>query len=269
MIGWIAHALVALALMALTQVGGVIYLAALAVRTRLPVLRQRPRLALVALFAGLYAAAWLPIQSAAALAGRVGLPCTEHDGLRAASPLSCVLHRHYVDPRMLALAHGMARAVDERYPGTLTQTLDANFPFLDGFPMAPHLSHDDGDKLDVAFYYADTEGTYRRGVLRSPIGYWAFEQPGPHARQPCRGRAGALRWDQDWFQPLVRDDLVLDGRRLRTAITWLETEGRARGARRVLLEAHLADRLQLDPRFVRFQGCSAARHDDHFHIELR
>jgi len=188
-IGWIAHALVTLALTALTQVGGVIYLAALALRRRLTVLKGRPRWALAGLFVGLYAVAWLPIQSAAALAGRVGLPCADHDGLRTASPLTCVLHRHYVAPRMLALAHAMARAVDEPYPGTLTQTLDANFPFLDGFPLLPHLSHDDGAKLDIAFYYVDKEGAYRRGALRSPIGYWAFEQPAPRARQPCRGTA--------------------------------------------------------------------------------
>lgn len=262
-----AHALVALLLTVVTQVGGAIYLAALAVRRRAPVLAQRPRAGLVLAFVGLYALAWFPVQAAAGLGGRVGLPCAEDGALRIAAPLYCIAHRHYVRREMLALTRDLARAVDDRHPGTLTLALDGGFPFFDGFPLLPHLSHDDGGKLDLAFYYVGAEdGDYRRGALRSPIGSWAFEEPGAGERQPCRGSAGPLRWDQDWFQPLARDDLVLDGRRLRTALDWLARDGRAR---RVLLEPHLADRLGADGGFVRFQGCAAARHDDHFHVELR
>jgi len=68
------------------------------------------------------------------------------------------------------------------------------------------------------------------------------------------------------FQLFTRDDLALDGRRVQAALTWLRADGRAR---RAFLEPHLVDRLRLDANFVRFQGCNAARHDDHFHIELR
>ena len=157
--------------------------------------------------------------------------------------------------------------MDDRHPGTLTLALDAGFPFVEGFPLLPHLSHDDGKKVDLALYYVGAEdGGYRRGALRSPIGYWAFEEPSARERQPCRDAAGALRWDQDWFQPFTRDDLILDGRRLRTALDWLARDARAR---RVLLEPHLADRLGANRTFVRFQGCAAARHDDHFHVETR
>ncbi len=264
---WLGHGLLALVLTVLTQVGGAIYLIALVLRGRLPWLRGKPRLALTACFVGLYAVGWFPVQALASLGGRVGLPCTEQGALRVASPLYCIAHRHYVRREMRALAQDLARALDAAYPGTLTQALDAGFPFLDGFPLLPHISHDDGEKLDLAFYYADVaDGAYRRGALRSPIGYWAFEEPGARERQPCRSRAGALRWDQDWFQPFVRDDLVLDGRRLRAALGWLARDGRAR---RALLEPHLVDRLGADRAFVRFQGCAAARHDDHFHVELR
>jgi hypothetical protein len=264
---WLAHAAVVLVLTALTQVGGVIYLVALAARRRLP---QNPGVGLIAAFVGLYALAWFPIQSVAALTGRVGLPCAERGALRVATPLYCALHRHYVRRATLRVAQQLAHALNERHPGTLTQTLDAGFPFFDGFPLLPHLSHDDGRRLDLAFYYADAEsGHYARGALRSPIGYWAFEQPTPRERQPCRNARGpSLRWDQDWFQPLVRRDLVADRRRLTTALSWLSTEGRALGARRALIEPHLADRMQLDRRFVRFQGCRASRHDDHFHIDV-
>jgi hypothetical protein len=265
-LGWAGHALVAIVLTVLTQVGGAIYVAALLLRMRLPALKSRPRLVLAAGFVGLYTLAWFPVQTLAALGGRVALPCAETGKLRAASALYCIAHRHYVSREMRALAGDLAQAVDARYPGTITQTLDANFPFFDGFPLAPHLSHDDGDKLDVAFYYADHEGAYENGGLRSPIGYWAFEEPGDNERQPCRGRFSLLRWDQGWFQVFTRDDLVMDRRRMSAALVWLQRDGRAR---RAFMEPYLTDRLRLDANFVRFQGCNAARHDDHFHIELR
>jgi hypothetical protein len=263
-LGWLAHGAIALALTALTQVGGAIYLAALVIRSRLAILPTRPRAALALTFFGLYLALWFPVQATAPLGGRVGLPCSG-DILRSASPLFCLAHRHYVRRELRDLAASMSKAVAERYPGTVTQTLDANFPFMDGFPMLPHLSHRDGRKLDVAFYYASGED-YQPGALRSAIGYWAFEEPGAHEVQPCRGKQGALRWDQDWFQLFTRDDLTAEPARLRVTLTWLSQQPRSR---RALLEPHLTRRLRLDPSFVRFQGCNAARHDDHFHIELR
>ena len=36
----------------------------------------------------------------------------------------------------------------------MTLALDGGFPFLDGFPLLPRLSHDDGRKLDLAFLLA-------------------------------------------------------------------------------------------------------------------
>jgi hypothetical protein len=183
----------------------------------------------------------------------------------------CVLHRHYVRDDLYQLAHELSIAVDSQFPGALTLALDANFPFLDGFPMIPHLSHDYGRKLDLGFYYAGSQANdYRRGQLASPIGYWAFERPREGEPQPCSGARTllTLRWDQDWFQPLTRDDLRMDEPRMRAAIRWLQREGRQRGARRVLLEPHLAQRLGADRSFVRFQGCRVARHDDHFHLEV-
>jgi hypothetical protein len=38
---------------------------------------------------------------------------------------------------------------------------------------------------------------------------------------------------------------------------------------RIFIEPHLADRLGVGGGKVRFQGCRAARHDDHLHVEIR
>lgn len=58
--------------------------------------------------------------------------------------------------------------------------LDANFPFKDGFPLLPHLSHDDGRKVDIAFMYRyqsddslRKKGEFLSGIrcLRRPKGW--------------------------------------------------------------------------------------------------
>ena len=39
---------------------------------------------------------------------------------------------------------------------------------------------------------------------------------------------------------------------------------------KILLEPHLAHRLGVEGRpNIRFQGCRAARHDDHIHVQIR
>jgi hypothetical protein len=38
---------------------------------------------------------------------------------------------------------------------------------------------------------------------------------------------------------------------------------------KVFIEPHLKNRLQLTSPKVRFQGCHAARHDDHVHVQVR
>lgn len=59
---------------------------------------------------------------------------------------------------MVTLLAGLSREMAHTFPGTVTLYLDANFPFFDGFPLLPHLSHVDGRKRDIAYYYADSMG---------------------------------------------------------------------------------------------------------------
>ena len=123
--------------------------------------------------------------SLAALRGRVPLPCAARPDqpLAAAHPMYCWLDRHYVDPRLLTLLLNLSREVARQYPGTTTLYLDGNLPFVNGFPLLPHLSHADGRKLDIALDHRGPDGGYRPGEVRSPIGYWAFEEPAPGERR--------------------------------------------------------------------------------------
>jgi hypothetical protein len=63
-------------------------------------------------------------------------------------------------PDLVPLLAELSREIDRAFPGTTTLYLDGNFPFLNGFPLLPHLSHSDGRKLDIAFYYS---------IRRAPI----------------------------------------------------------------------------------------------------
>lgn len=185
MLRFTVHIVLFIFLTLLTQIGGLAWLGAQAFKRRF--------LAFLLFYAALSFAAGFT----APHFGREPLSCTSSGSLQVQSWFYCALNRHYVSPEIAVVAKEAADAVAKRYPGTVTQVLDANFPFFDGFPLLPHLSHDDGTKLDLAFYYQDAKG-YLPGATKSPIGYFAFED-GPTV---CPAQRLSLRWDMQALQPL-------------------------------------------------------------------
>ena len=237
-----------LALTLLSQLGGVAWAGALFFRRRL--------LAFLALYAALsLSALWV-----APAFGRVPLSCTKAGPVQMQSWIYCILNRHYADPDVKDMLSDLGAALETKFPGTPTLVLDASFPFFDGFPMVPHLSHDDGRKVDLAFPYADESGTYLSGKTRSPIGYFAFED-GP---SPCADTPSALRWNFAALQPLW-PDWSIEPDRLRFTLDWLARDGRVE---KIFIEPHLRRQLGVSGERLRFQGCQAARHDDHIHLQI-
>jgi hypothetical protein len=269
------YALVVIALTLLTQVGGVIFLlAVLASHWFIPQSLQGWRRAalttvvFIFLYQGLSATA-VPVL--AAIGGRVPLPCYAEAGrpFAAGSRLYCILNRNYVDARLLSLLTEMSRAIDRAYPGTITLYLDGNFPFVDGFPLLPHLSHNDGRKLDLAYYYATPDGSYLPGAMRSSLGYWAFERPGKGDSSPCtEGSWLTLRWNMNLLQRF-HPNRPLERERTAAALRWLTNEGQKLGIERIFVEPYVAARLGVSSPVLGFQGCRAARHDDHIHIQIK
>ena len=192
--------------------------------------------------------------------GRAPLDC----GLTGAPPYgprtiwTCLLNRHYATLPAQQALQKVSTELSADFRGARVAYLDAGFPFFDWFPMLPHLSHGDARKIDLALVYMDGAAT------PSPIGYWGFVQPRPDDPQPCTGREGWLRWNMAWLQPLL-PETELDVRR--TAIL-LGALAQDRDVHRILIEPHLRRRLGVDYPGVRFQGCRAARHDDHIHVEF-
>ncbi|QPH55131.1 hypothetical protein [Pontivivens ytuae] len=249
---FLIHVAFALVLTAATQVGGVAWLAGLIARGTGPARVLRHAAWFLGFYFGLSVLAW----SAAAGFGRVPLPCG--DGPVAVQPRAlCAMNRHYAAPEVRDLLVAMAEG-----SGQPIRVLDAGFPLFDGFPLLPHLSHRDGHSVDLALAYEGVEGS------PSPFGYWAFAGPRPGEPQPCAGGGGALRWDMDWLQGAI-PDRPLDEAAQRDMLAWLAEEGPEHGLRRVLVEPHLPVRLGVESPLFRFQGCGAARHDDHLHLDIR
>ncbi|PUB13688.1 hypothetical protein [Yoonia sediminilitoris] len=257
----IRHGFAILLLTALTQVGGIAWLLALLTRSfgRFFVL-----------FLAFYTALSVGAHFAAPMAGRTALPCLDAGPTQVAvlNPLYCALNRNYVTSAMKTHADAVASHMHEQFPGTRTRALDASFPLLDGFPLLPHLTHDDGQKLDLALYWDDAAGTYQLARAKSIIGYWGFAVPRAGETQSCADETGlSLRWDLDWLQPYLRD-WTLNEARTGAALRWLANNPTGTDYK-LFIEPYLAKRLGVQSEHVRFQGCKAARHDDHIHVEFR
>ncbi|MGL4321345.1 MAG: hypothetical protein ACRCS3_10835, partial [Paracoccaceae bacterium] len=210
----------------LTQLGGLAWAMALPFRRRLPV------------FLLGYAALWA---LAPAVSPHAHLPCFGQP-LRMQSALYCAMNRHYVTPDLASVAQDAASKMAAEHPGTITLALDVSFPFLHGMPMIPHLSHDDGEKLDLAFYYTTPDGTHLPGRTRARLGYFAFEMTPPEV---CPANTLTLRWNLRWPQGLW-PDRPLDGPRTAALIRLLAADPRVA---KVFVEPPLAAALGLsDPK---------------------
>ncbi len=191
---------------------------------------------------------------------RVPLNCFPKDDkpYGAGSSLYCLFNRNYVRSDIRTTIETIAQRLVEHYPGTELTYLDAAFPFGSIVPMPPHLSHNDGRKIDFALFYA---GSSKGGAW--PIGYWAFSNTLPSVADPCPN-GGMMRWQMDWLQPLL-PHLPLDKVRTRALVT----EILATGPQKTFLEPSLVEALDLKGRGIIFAGCHAARHDDHVHAQWR
>jgi hypothetical protein len=262
---YIFYTLLMLLLTLLTQIGGLLLLILLPL-LRLIRLQSKGLRALVrsAVFLLLYTVTALIITPPlASLNNRVPLPCTAtaDTPLAAANTGYCLLLRNYVTPEVRTRLEQVARSLHQQYPGSTLHYLDASLPFWDGFPLIPHLSHHDGRKLDLAYLYQHKQTQKQQDSPPSWLGYWFYEQPETAESAACRDTNSWLRWDFDWLQVRYAD-FEMDEQRTRALVQLLLPT-----AQKILLEPHLKQRLQPDATRIRFQGCYAARHDDHIHVQ--
>lgn len=224
-------------------------------------------------FAVLYITATVVIvPPLARLGGRVPLPAFGNPHLRPENRLFCFLNRTYVRPRLRQAMEEVAQNMQQQYPGAVVWYMDANFPFFDGYPLEPHLSHNDGKKIDLSIYWDEAASGKPVAGNPSPFGYGAYARPLPgepdYALECERKGYWYIGLDGTIAAPFFREENYrFDPARTQALLRLLAEHP---DVRRVLIQPHLKQRLGL-ARYdkIRFQGCKAARHDDHAHVELR
>lgn len=228
-----------LVLTALTQIGGLVYLFVVGLAG---VFNWRSKIISSSVFIVAYFIVSVATIFIAPVFGRHAIECSlsANSTFKIANPIFCALNRQYVQGDLLELVQKASTAIEEQFPGSQTLVLDANFPFFDGFPLLPHLSHDDGRKVDLAFYYANDQGDYLPGQMASPIGYWGFSQPSANVELPCAElhQTLSLRWDMEFLQSFWQN-YQIEPKRTSALLKWLATEGQQFGIEKILLEPHL------------------------------
>jgi hypothetical protein len=259
---------------ALTQVGGVVYLGALATYQLTDKWASHPfqkHLYRLLAFVVLYCVATFGIVPILAKPfGRVPMPITQAHYLQPLNVWTCLLNRHYVRPALQQAAFDVAEQMHQKYPETITNYLDANFPFIDRFPLLPHLSHNDGKKLDLSFFYIDSQTNKATNSCPSAIGYGICEEPLPNEVDTAAACEEKGFWQYSFLKKIVpqgnKKNYIFDSKRTRTLVQLFAKEG---SISKIFIEPHLKNRLNIQSAKVRFHGCQAVRHDDHIHVQLR
>ncbi|HPN70764.1 MAG TPA: hypothetical protein PLZ32_14650 [Saprospiraceae bacterium] len=202
--------------------------------------------------------------------GRVRLPIFEDRHLKPANIWTAILNRNYVKPNLQTITYKVAEQMHKNYPGVTINYLDANFPFLDQFPLLPHLSHHDGKKLDLSFQYNDSQTGKMIADVPSLIGYGICEE----ARAGEVNKSLECKQKGYWQYNLLRDILwqgkkdkfIFDNQKTKDLINGFASDV---AIDKIFLEPHLKTRLGLTNDKIRFHGCQAVRHDDHIHVQIK
>lgn len=210
---------------------------------------------------------FLLIPLIAKLNGRVPLPITKSENLIPHNYITPVLNRHYVKPKLKNQLIEIAYKANSINNNLKVSYLDANFPFIDGFPLLPHLSHSDGRKVDLSFYYTKNqkEGNHKP----SNSGYGKFVEPIKSEFNQTRECLSKGYWQYDYTKFITlgsRDDLEFDPQNTKNLVNMIVNNPITQ---KVLIEPHLKKRMKLTHNKIRFQGCHAVRHDDHIHHQIK
>jgi hypothetical protein len=201
--------------------------------------------------------------------GRVPLPLTEENHLKPLNILTCLFNRNYVKPELRQAVYDVAKQMNDKFPETTLNYLDANFPFIRRFPLFPHLSHNDGKKLDFSFCYIDNKTKHSTNRCPSFYGYGICEEPLPSEENTADFCASKGYWQYSLLKKITpqgnKVNYSLDNAKTRELVNLFAAQ---QNIGKIFIEPHLKVRLNLTTEKIRFHGCQAVRHDDHIHIQL-
>ena len=259
-----------------TQIGGVVYLACLPIfrffneKFGRRIIRIALRISVFCLFYCF--TTFIIVPPLAEHFGRVPMPSgDDNPHVRELNFIHVLTNRTYVVPQLREVVETAAERLAKVYPEVVVTYLDCGFPFFDGFPLKPHLSHDDGRKIDISFFYTDAATQQPTAERPSWLGYGVCEEPraGEENRAEfCRAQGA---WQYSFMKNYVipqgkKHDLPFDALRTRDLMRAFLIDNRVQF---LLIEAHLKKRLDFERvGKVKIPPCNSVRHDDHLHVAI-
>lgn len=246
-----------------TQIGGIVYLLSLIISKKLNWnIKFKPFI----LFIGLYLISTLLIVPLIApFYGRVKVKHTEK--IKPANYLTVLLNRNYVRSEL----NNLLVHTEKELNGSNIEIhyLDANFPFLNNFPLLPHLSHNDGKKIDISLIYETKNGEITN-KQKSISGYGVFEDPKFNEYNQIDKclQNGYFKYDYPKYLTFgkINKDLIFSQKGTKKLISSILSY---QNLEKLFIEPHLKKRMRLTHAKIRYHGCRAVRHDDHIHIQLK
>ena len=181
--------------------------------------------------------------------------------------LTDLLNRNYVRPELNRLLRSIEK--DLKPQGIKIKYLDANFPFINGFPLLPHLSHDDGKKIDLSLVYIDTNQKLTNSK-KSISGYGVYEEPNREEYNQIDRCKIQGYWQYDFPKYLtlgrINNHLRYSNQHTEKLIYSILQN---KHVEKIFIEPHLKNRLNIKDKRIRYHGCKAVRHDDHIHIQIK
>ncbi len=247
----------------LTQIGGLVYLLSLIISRKWD---KKVKYKTLFIFMGLYLlSTFLITPLIAPVFGREKVKHSEK--IKPTNYMTVLLNRNYVRPKL----NDLLSQTEKELIGTNIEIhyLDANFPFINRFPLLPHLSHNDGKKIDISLIYETIDGKIT-DKQKSVSGYGVFENPKSNELnqvEKCLER-GYFQYDYSKYVSFgkVNKALVFSEKGTKKLITSILKN---RNLGKLFIEPHLKSRMNLRNNKIRYHGCRAVRHDDHIHIQLK
>jgi hypothetical protein len=187
--------------------------------------------------------------------------------IKPTSFMTVLLNRNYVRPEMNNLLRQTENAL--KNSNIEVHYLDANFPFINRFPLLPHLSHNDGKKIDLSLIYENQNGEISN-KQKSNSGYGVFAKPRKNEINQIDKciNSGYFQYDYPKYLTLGEINKNLKFSEIGTK-KLIENLLKQKNLGKLFIEPHLKNRLRLSDNRIRYHGCRAVRHDDHIHIQLK
>jgi len=246
----------------LTQIGGIIYLLSLAVARKWT---KKLKFKRSIIFFGFYLlSTFFIVPVIAPIFGREKVKHTKK--IKPTNYLTVLLNRNYIQPKLNELLSHTEKELNET--NIEIHYLDANFPFINKFPLLPHLSHNDGKKIDISLIYETNNGTITN-KQKSVSGSGVFENPKPNEYNQIEKclKSGYFLYDYPKYLTFrrINNELIFSEKGTKILIKSILKN---RNLGKLFVEPHLKNRMNLKDNRIRYHGCRAVRHDDHIHIQL-